>query len=325
SGGSSGSGGNSSSSSGGAGGVGANILDSYATIMHPPTIITTILQSVEKLFDIFIQTIHKHLLSDGVENMLVHKVVQLYIDMSVVTHTLDCVWMMVEEFICSTYPTTPTLSSLPMYTKVRQSVYTKCTKFVQTIYDMMVEVVIYKVTALLDSIQFIDFEPNSLPAHNPSQSSGHVHEYIFMLVDYLTSTFSLLVHLPSIQQQSLFYLVFTKISSILLEFLISNMTRWNIYTILAFDADIKRLVSFAETYKHITPDIHVCFMELHQLFKVLLHADLPSIVDNSAGRHQHFPYVSTDKLATLIDKVRGVEFVCLCLYVCLVSLCILSF
>jgi hypothetical protein len=189
--------------------------------------------------------------------------------------------------------------------------------------DLIFELLANKIDALLESLQFIDYAPEYPPiAMSPNPSGQHtqqhqqvsfmvnlgaantawVHESIDSLVEFLTITFMCFTHLPQSVREAVHFTSCAKLAHGILDFLLSDrVPKINIYALVALDADVKRLMAFADSCG--IPDLRHCFDELHEMIKAVLHPDLAQLGEDMHFRMKLFPHVSAEKLAQLLDKV----------------------
>lgn len=193
--------------------------------------------------------------------------------------------------------------------------------------DLLFELLTNKINDLLESLQFIDYEPDGLInqsgnfnyTSNPlssGQNNNQIfnlnalnpqfsHETIDSIIEFLKITFMCLTHLPQSIRESIYFIACSNLANGIINYLLSNkVQRINIFALISFDSDCKKLIHFADNCNIINYSLRDCFVELNETIRCLLSPDLLAICENPANRRFQFPHVSTLKLASILDKVK---------------------
>lgn len=270
----------------------------------------SVCMAVQKAFVGMSHTMLKKLLQDGAETPL-SKACQISIDAATFAEVTNYLKTL--------------LSGMLVHFKFVDSVENHLTTAIQTArkeladvsshaQDLVFELLALKVDDLLGSLVFINWEPEQYPT-GP-------HDSIEEVVDYLRATFMWLTHLPQAAREAAHFTCCSKVQSGIIDYILSpQVSRLNILSIVALEFDVRRLENFADSCG--VRQLSLCFAELHELVRALLHPELPQFGDNPQLRRSLFPRLDPARLARVIEKVLWIVFsiVIFCLFMC-VSGCV---
>eukprot|EP01039_Chlorochromonas_danica_P003461 gene3461-3790_t len=203
--------------------------------------------------------------------------------------------------------TTTTTGGAVKLGQIYDSIIINLRSLISQAQDLIFELLSNKIDGLLESLVFIDYEPATLMmnihqgVNLNAMNSQYVHECIESMVEFLSITFMWLTHLPQTIRESIHFISCSKVSVGILSYLLDKVLRINIFGFIALDADVKRLIQFADSCG--TTHLRSCFEELSQTIRLFLHPELPTVIDNITMRKQLFPLTSSLKLATIVDKI----------------------
>jgi hypothetical protein len=276
---------------------------------------------------LIVDLLRKELSKDGMETAL-SKACQISIDSATLSLSCEHMWGIVEQALVhcfgahllqlssassGSYNTKDTGGNRSKFYQIYDDILSLLRTLTSQTQDLMFELLSNKIDGLLESLVFIDLEPNNLLSTNGqyqsnfslnAMNSQYVHECVESIIEFLSVTFMWLTHLPQTIRESIHFISCSKVSIGMLHYLLEKAARVNIYGLISLDADVKRLTQFADSCG--IADLRSCFEELAQTVRLMLHPDLSQLIDNSALRHQHFPLSSTLKIAQLLDKVSQV-------------------
>jgi hypothetical protein len=277
-------------------------------------------RNVLGLFALLCDQLQLTLQRDGLETAL-SKACQVAIDTTFITLSVDFYFSLLETNIDLLFGAEASDPSLVAQTQ--EVVLSRIRRISSQAQDLIFELLASKVDALLESLQFIDYAPEYPPAPVVPMNGGGggggtppafmvnlgaanpqwVHESVESIVDFLTITFMCFTHLPQAVREAVHFTSCAKLAQGVLDFVLSDrVARLNIYALVALDADVKRLMLFADSCG--IPDLRRCFDELHEMVRAALHPDLAQIGEDASFRQKLFPHVSAEKLAQLLDKVQ---------------------
>eukprot|EP01035_Chromulina_nebulosa_P020501 gene20501-26595_t len=235
----------------------------------------------------------KELHRDGSDTPL-SKACQISIDAATLAAAADSLWLMVEAALMQ-FRWTEKIDAVIAAAMEKVSA---CMRLLVTqAQDLIFELLSIKISDLLGSLVFVNFEPDVVP-----------HESIESLIDFLQITFMWLTHLPMAVREAVHFTCCSKIATGILEHLLSprKVPSLNVLCIAAFDVDLRKLLQFADGCS--VPNLKQCFDEMHALIKSILHPDLPQLADNIALRRQLFPHLNIEKLAKTLTRGLAKKF-----------------
>lgn len=177
--------------------------------------------------------------------------------------------------------------------------------------DMVFENLNVKVEELLGSLVYENWEPQTYPTG--------CHEAVDSIVDFLQITFMWLTHLPQAAREAAHFTTCARITSFTVEYILSNkVPRLNYLAIVALQADVVRLIAFAEGTG--VPQLKQCFAELEDLSNALLDQDLPQFGEDIKLMQSRFPQLDPLKLAKILEKVSCASL-SICRVRCVIRCC----
>lgn len=248
-----------------------------------------ICQSVFKAYDFIGEKMFRLLNKD----MPLSHAAQIAVDSTFLVEFSDTIWVIIERILSHFLWAESIDSDLPIASgQAKQCLWTVTTKAQDVIFDILGE----KIDDLLQSLEFLPYEPMSL-AQSP-------HDTVEGIVDFLQIQFMCLSHLPQLLKESVHFTCCQRVARGVMQHLLSNKVKSiNLVCIHNFDLDVKRLDVFADGCH--THNLRMCFNDLRELLRALLHPELYKFGDNNCKMlGQLYPLVVGVKLACMVDKLN---------------------